>query len=221
MNHCWLDMWKSPDMYMHNGRICMESYPEVVYIYICITSGGTFAWYVYVYPYPIESDFKIYISGNKGFGIMDMNFHCSYVLYHYAYLGFRGWQMWRLTHCKEWGKALRHHCQAFYFQGLFHLGVLFICFLFWLWCLVHLLLTLALDFLSATWEFLQVLASIHLSWFYLWLSTSLVLLESSCKFLHQLIHLRILLLAFGISVAWQACIDFLPLLRESFCKLLH
>jgi hypothetical protein len=30
-----------------------------------------------------------------------------------------------------------------------------------------------------------------------------------------------LLLAFGISVAWQACIDFLPLLRESFCKLLH
>jgi hypothetical protein len=105
----------------------------------------------------------------------------------------------------------------------FHISVLFIWFLFWFCCLVHLFFTLALvfcsfafcfgfwlpqcylkvfisscinslkwilalafDFLSGTWEFLQVLASIHSSGFYLWLLTSLVLLlESFYKFLHQ------------------------------------
>lgn len=41
----------------------------------------------------------------------------------------------------------------------FYLGVLFICFLLWLWCLVHLLFILAFDFLSVASEFLQVFMS--------------------------------------------------------------
>jgi hypothetical protein len=34
---CWLDMWKSVDMHMHNGQIGMESYVEVVsFFYKCL-----------------------------------------------------------------------------------------------------------------------------------------------------------------------------------------
>jgi hypothetical protein len=63
-------MWKSSNMHMRDGQICMKSYLEVIYI----INEGAFAWYVYVYPYLAKIGFEIYISRNKGFGDSEYEF---------------------------------------------------------------------------------------------------------------------------------------------------
>jgi len=112
LDQCWPEMWKSLDMHMHiNGRICMESYTEVVSFIInvslCITGRGAPQWYVYVYL--AEFDFEIYIFENQG----SRNSRYEFSL---CISEVRVRWIQRLPRCKEWGEALHHHCWAFHLK---------------------------------------------------------------------------------------------------------
>jgi hypothetical protein len=111
LDQCWPDMWKSLDMHMHiNGRICMESYLEVVSFIINVSmhnqqrSPSVICICVFCRIWFWDTYLKM-----KDPEISDMNFHC-------AYPRFRVQWIWRLPHCKEWGEALHHRCWVFHLR---------------------------------------------------------------------------------------------------------
>jgi hypothetical protein len=162
-------------------------------MYLCTSDKRAFAWYVYVYLYLEKIGFKIYIFENKGLW------------------GFQIWifpmHMCCITmHIRSLGDG--GYCVSLIAKSggpqlcdiiVEHFTLEFLqvptsSYINLFRCIeTFYIVLLAFDVIGVTWEFLQV----------------------------QLAHLWILLLAFGVSVAWKPCIDFLLLLCESFCKLLH
>jgi len=90
-----------------------------------------------------------------GFQIWIFIVHVCCITMHIQSLGFRGWQIQRFIHCKEWGVSFTPSLSSFSLKSF---------------C-----------------KFVYQLVQMHFT-FYLWLSTSLVLFENSCKFLHQFVH---------------------------------
>jgi hypothetical protein len=149
-------------------------------MYLCIIDKRAFAWYVYVYLYPVKFNFDIYIFENKGlwgFQIWIFSMHMCCIIMHIRGLGDGRFNVSLIARSGGGNFAIIVKLFTWEFLQVFTSSYinLFKC------IEAFYILLLAFDVIGVAWEFLQVLASSYINLliygFYFWLSMP-VLLES-------------------------------------------